>query len=216
VDPPPGATDISHELRQIAVTFDWEMQTENASSWVALPAHGLYPIVPGGEEPRFDETGRTCILPVRLQPGAVYAIGINSVQETGFRDADGVAAMVFSWAFATGDYDPAELPPMVIETDPPHGDERVDPGRAVITVTFDRPMRRNGWSWVQLPGRGAHPAAGADPWFDEEGVTCTLPVNLRPGTVYAIGVNSAADLGFKGRNGAPALPFGWAFKTREE
>ena len=198
------------------MTFDRPMATERAWSWMILAPFGLYPGVRGGAEPRFDETGRTCTLPVSLVGGAVYAVGINSPRHTGFKDADGTPALNFGWAFATGGYGPEEMPPSVVSTSPEHGTTDVDPDLGTISVTFDRPMRRHTWSWVRQPQRGEYPGAPEkSPSFDEDGLTCTLPVLLGPDTVYAVSVNSYRHTGFKSRSGVPGLPFAWAFRTRE-
>jgi len=216
VDPPPNALDVDPQRRTISVTFDRPMRTERAWSWLILGPHGLYPGTREGAEPQFDETGRTCTLPVSLQPETVYAVGINSYRHTGFKDLDGIPALNFGWAFATGGYRPEELPPRVVRVTPPHGATDVDPELTEISVTFDRPMRKQTWSWVLQPQRGEYPGAGAgEPRFSEDGLTCTLPVRLRPGTVYAVSINSYQHTGFKSRAGAPCLPFAWAFKTQE-
>jgi hypothetical protein len=46
------------------------------------------------------------------------------------------------------------------------------------------------------------------------GPLVSLPVRLMPNTVYAVSINSFENTGFKDRNGAPALPYGWTFRTR--
>ena len=146
----------------------------------------------------------------------MYAVGINGPRHTGFRDPRGTAALNFGWAFATGGYQPDELPPHVVSTSPEAGAADVDPALKTISVTFDRPMRRRTWSWVLQPGRGEYPGRkGAEPRFDDKGLTCTLAVSLQGGTVYAVSVNSHSHTGFKSRAGAPALPFAWAFKARK-
>jgi hypothetical protein len=91
----------------------------------------------------------------------------------------------------------------------------VDPALAEIKVTFDRPMRTETWSWVKLDACGQFPgAAGGTPRFDGGARVCSLPVRLMPNTVYAVSINSFENTGFKDRNGAPALPYGWTFRTR--
>ena len=147
----------------------------------------------------------------------MYAVGVNSPRHTGFKDAEGLPALSLGWAFATGGHRPEEMPPRVVRTNPEHGATDVDPGLGTISVTFDRPMRRHIWSWVHQPERGEYPGAPErSPGFDGDDLTCTLPVLLAPGTVYAVSVNSYRHTGFKSRSGAPSLPFAWAFKTRDE
>ncbi|MBT3382048.1 MAG: Ig-like domain-containing protein [Lentisphaerae bacterium] len=214
VDPPLNSLDVDPGRRTISVTFDRDMRTERAWSWMSLAMYGLYPSDRQAGDPRFDETGRTCTLSVSLRPEAVYAIGVNSSRHRGFADEAGIPAVTHGWAFATGGYQAEELPPHVVRTDPPHGANDVDPACARISVTFDRPMRRYTWSWVKQSGRGAYPGReGAVPEFSEDGLTCSIPVNLSPGTIYALAANGYRYTGFKSRGGAPSLPFGWAFKT---
>ena len=215
VDPPLNAVNVDPARRTISVTFDRPMQTAQAWSWMNLAPYGLYPGTRDGAEPQFDATGRTCTLTVSLQPNTVYAVGINSPRHTGFKDTDGIPALNFGWAFATGGYQPEELPPKVVSTTPAQGANDVDPALAEISVTFDRTMRMNTWSWVLQPERGEYPGGGGgEPRFSDDGLTCTLPVRLRPGTVYAVSINSYQHTGFKSRAGAPCLPLAWAFKTR--
>lgn len=216
VDPAEGATGVDLGRKQVSVTFDRPMTTEKAWSWMLLRAHGLYPGVRGGPEPQFDETGKTCTLTVSLQERAVYAVGINSFRHLGFRDRNGIPALNFGWAFATGDCKPEDLPPRVVKTSPEQGADGVEPNLKEISVTFDRPMRNNTWSWVLQPQRGEFPgAADGKPSFVEDGLTCRLPVSLKPDTVYAVSINSYEHTGFKSQSGTPALPFGLAFKTRK-
>lgn len=216
VDPPTYSLDVSSARTTVSVTFDRPMATERAWSWMILGAHGLYPGNRDAPPPEWDETRKTCTLPVTLVPGAVYAVGVNSPRHTGFRDASGVPALYRAWTFATGGFAAQELPPSVVNCAPAHGATDVDPALRTVSVTFDRPLRKHSWSWMRLAGCGEYPGAeGAEPQFDEAGLTCTLPVSLQPGKVYAVGVNSYRSTGFKGRNGAPVLPFSWSFRTRD-
>ena len=212
VEPAAGTPDVDAGLTSIRVTFDRPMQTERAWSWMILRPHGVYPGVRGAE-PVFDEEGRTCTLPVSLGPGVVYAVGINSPRHTGFKAGDGTVALNFGWAFATGGHELADMPPRVVATVPEAGAVDVDPGLREISVTFDRPMQDGTWSWVRQPGCGEFPGSG-EPRFEEQGLTCTLPVSLDAGKLYAVSINSYRHTGFMSRNERAALPFAWAFRTR--
>lgn len=216
VEPAENAVDVDAARKTISVTFDRAMATEKAWSWMLLRPHGMYPGFRGGPEPKFDETGKTCTLTVALRPETVYAVGVNSHRNFGFRDRNGTPAVNFGWAFATGGYEMKDLPPRVLESSPKLGAEDVDPGLKEVTVTFDRPMRKNTWSWVLQPKRGAFPGTRTgQPSFTEDGLTCKLPVALRPDAVYALSLNTYQHLGFKSQSGTAALPYGLAFKTRK-
>ena len=213
VDPPLNSTDVDPDLMEIRITFDRPMTTEQSWSWMRLQHHGVYPGLRQAA-PRFDETGRTCILGAALEPGLIYAIGANSPTHKGFRDAGGLPALNFGWAFATGGFEAEDLPPRVVSTVPAAGATDVEATVTEMSVTFDRPMRPDTWSWVLQPDRGEFPGVrGATPWFNEDRTTCTLPVALAPGTVYALSINSHDLTGFKSLTSVPALPHGWAFKT---
>jgi len=213
--PATGATNVDPNLTEITVKFDQPM-TDGGWSWMVLRACGLYPGLRGGPGPSFDETKTTCSLPVKLQAGKVYAIGINSFRHSGFRSATGKVAVNFGWAFATGDLPPEALPPRVLEVDPPNGATDVDFRLTQISVTFDRPMKNDSWSWVYQNNSGVYPGyrGSPPPKFDDQGLTCTLPVKLSPNTVYALSLNSYRHTGFKDLAGKAALPYGWTFRTK--
>jgi RNA polymerase sigma-70 factor (ECF subfamily) len=54
------------------------------------------PVVPCSAEDR-----RTCILPVKLQPGKTYAVWVNSQKFRNFRDAKGQPAVPYLLVFKT-------------------------------------------------------------------------------------------------------------------
>lgn len=115
-------------------------------------------------------------------------------------------------------YDP-EMPPVVVKTVPAANEKSVDPALTEIRVTFDRPMRtERSWSWIIHQQLGAYPGLrdGPEPRWEDEGRTCILTVKLVPGTLYAVGTNSFRHTGFRDRDGHPAVPFVWVFRTREQ
>ena len=99
--PAAGAKDVEAGLKEIRVTFDRPMQTENAWSWIIQRRLGVYPGVRGGPPPRWENGGRTCVLPVSLKPGVLYAVGVNSFRHTGFKGRAGKVAVPFVWVFKT-------------------------------------------------------------------------------------------------------------------
>jgi len=95
------AKDVDCRVREIKVTFDRPMFTRGMWSWIILRANGVYPGTRGGPKPRWEDGGRTCVLPVHLSPDTVYAIGVNSPRHTGFRDTKGKVAVPHAWVFKT-------------------------------------------------------------------------------------------------------------------
>jgi len=100
-EPADRTADVDFRLREIKVTFDRPMETGKNYSWIILRAHGVYPGYRGGPEPRWENDGKTCVLPVRLSPNTLYAVGINSYRHTGFHDPAGKPAVPFAWVFKT-------------------------------------------------------------------------------------------------------------------
>ncbi|BEQ13256.1 Ig-like domain-containing protein [Desulfoferula mesophila] len=66
---------------------------------------------------------------------------------------------------------------------------QVDPGLTYIEVRFDQDMLTDRWSWVTDPKLGAFPVVTGKPKF-VDARTCRLPVQLKPGTAYAVGINT--------------------------
>jgi len=95
------AKDVDFRLREIKVTFDRPMETGKNWSWIIHQNLGLYPGHRTLGEPRWEAGGRTCVLPVRLSPDTLYAVGVNSFRHTGFRGPDGKVAVPFVWVFKT-------------------------------------------------------------------------------------------------------------------
>jgi len=81
------AIDVGPTLREIKVTFDRKMDVNRSWSWIIHRHLGAYPGSRDLGEPRWENEGRTCVLPVRLRPNTVYAVGCNSIRHTGFRPA---------------------------------------------------------------------------------------------------------------------------------
>jgi len=110
------------------------------------------------------------------------------------------------------------LPPRVIAVDPPENATGVDTALTEISVTFDRPMKDESWSWMTLRACGRYPGVrdGGGPSYNEDRTICTLPVSLTEGEVYAVGINSPSHTGFRGEDDVPAVNFGWSFGTGDE
>ncbi|MCA9026536.1 MAG: M56 family metallopeptidase [Planctomycetaceae bacterium] len=101
--------------------------------------------------------------------------------------------------------------PQLIETEPKTGTTGVDAGLSEIRVTFDRDMGK-GMSWTGGPplfppvdkSRKAQ-------WIDDR--TCVLPVKLKRGEYYRLGINSTSHQNFKSTDGVAAPSSVIAFST---
>lgn len=100
-EPADGAKDVDFTLREIKVTFDRPMVTEKSWSWIIHQNLGVYPGYRGAADPHWEDGGKTCVLPVRLSPDTLYAIGANSFRHTGFRAKTGKTAVPYVWVFKT-------------------------------------------------------------------------------------------------------------------
>jgi len=104
-------------------------------------------------------------------------------------------------------------PPVVVSTEPRPGQTDVSPGTNEIRVTFSRPMRDGGWSWVKL-SETSFPKTTGDPRFLDDQRTCVLPVSLEPGKTYAMWLNQPPYQNFQDQDGHKAVPYLLVFETR--
>ncbi|QDT70835.1 ECF RNA polymerase sigma factor SigW [Planctomycetes bacterium MalM25] len=109
----------------------------------------------------------------------------------------------------------AERPkwPVLVESVPEHGATDVDPDLTEVRVTFDRDMQR-GMSWTgnkQTFMPDVPPGAKAR-WIDNR--TCVLPVHLKKGEFYRVGINAKSYQNFKSTDGVPAAHGAIAFSTK--
>lgn len=104
--------------------------------------------------------------------------------------------------------------PVVTQTQPIAFSDNVNPEVREISVTFSRPMMNFSWSWV---GGGEHyPETTGDSSYDKDRKTCTLPVKLKPGQWYWIGINSEYYHYFQTEKHIPAKPYMILFATADE
>ncbi|MEW6355692.1 MAG: Ig-like domain-containing protein [Planctomycetota bacterium] len=101
VEPANRAKDVDFRLTEIKVIFDRPMTVGENFSWIMHERIGVYPGYRGSPPPRWEDDGRTCVLPVRLSPNTLYAVGVNDSRYTGFKSLDGSAAVPFVWVFKT-------------------------------------------------------------------------------------------------------------------
>jgi hypothetical protein len=204
------ATEVDPALAQLEVTFDQDMSP--SFSWTGGPPY--YPTTTGS--PQWKDK-RTCILPVQLEAGKLYRVGINSSSYMNFRSAAGAPVRPLAIAFVTRGADPALVaaldPPKVVTLAPEDGAEGVDPKLDRLTVTFDRPMGQ-GFSWTG--GGEQYPETTGKPYWSEDGKTCILPVKLKPHWTYTLGLNSPRHNNFQSAYGISLEPVMWQFSTGQK
>ena len=95
--PESGTAEVDPALTELRVTFStpmlaggwsWSSSSEDSSPQSSSP-------------PKYLTDQRTCVLPVRLQPGKVYALWLNSEKFKNFKDREGHAALPYLLIFQT-------------------------------------------------------------------------------------------------------------------
>jgi hypothetical protein len=103
--------------------------------------------------------------------------------------------------------------PRLVSIVPANGASDVDPGLAVMTLTFDRPMRDRSWSIVGQPAD--QPQVSGELAYDAERKVLTVPVRLEPGRTYRFWLNSDQFQGFVSADGVPLVPVEVTFTTKD-
>jgi hypothetical protein len=223
------SNDVDPSLTVITSMFDQTM-TDKDCSWVR--GGGAFPKITG--EPSYDPNRTTCSLPVKLEPGKVYWVGINNPSFQNFKNESGIAAKRYVILFATKDPNgnptpiPGNLlaqakainenpertkPPVVVKTNPQVFSNDIDPSLSAITAIFNQPMMDKSWSWTG--GGETYPKTTGQPSYDPNRTTCSLPVKLEPGKVYWVGINSPSYQNFKSEAGFPAKRYVILFATKD-
>lgn len=96
--PKAGETNVDPGLGEIRVTFSKNMMTENMWSWVIDP-RGSFPKIVG--QVHYLDDKRTCVAPVKLQPGTTYWIWFNSAKHNSFKDTAKNSAVPYLLVFQT-------------------------------------------------------------------------------------------------------------------
>jgi RNA polymerase sigma-70 factor (ECF subfamily) len=212
-DPKVGETDVDPSLKEIRITFDKDMGT--GFSWTGGPPD--FPPTPDGQQAKWSDK-RTCVLPVKLEAARYYRVGINSTSFHNFRSADGVpanpSALYFTTRGASETLKRKVSKPAIVELTPKNGANDVDPALKEIRVTFTVPMGE-GFSWT---GGGEHfPSIpdGKKPLWSDDHKTCVLPVELKPGWEYHLGLNSPSHKNFQSSGGIPLESVSYTFKTKQ-
>jgi tetratricopeptide (TPR) repeat protein len=104
--------------------------------------------------------------------------------------------------------------PVVVETSPINLTYNVPPETTEVTVTFDKEMFPNGYSWCR--NQHPYPEKTGQPIFSNGNFSCALPVELRPGQYYRIGINTPPYQSFKSVDGDPTHHYVLVFATADE
>jgi Bacterial Ig-like domain len=210
-EPARGAKNVDPATKEITVTFDQDM--DGGMSWTG--GGPQFPKIPEGKK-GFWRDKRTCVLPVKLQPGHSYRVGINSPSFRNFRSTSGVPALSAAiWFSTSGTADPAEAqahPPRIVSMTPANSATDVSPSVTELRVTFDVPMG-NGFSWTGGGPQFPTIPEGQKASWSEDHKTCVLPVQLKPNSQYRLGLNSQSFHGFQSADGVPLSPVVYTFKT---
>lgn len=209
--PTVGANDVDPTTGEIAVTFDRDMA--GGFSWTGGGSN--YPAIVEGQRPHWRDS-RTAVLPVKLEPGRYYRVGINSKSHRNFRSAADVpalpSAVYFTTRGASGDLKTKTQKPVIVELSPANGATDVDPQTTELRVTFNVPMG-GGFSWTGA-GPDYPPAPeGQGPHWTEDQRTCIRPVRLESNHQYRLGLNSPSHKNFQSAAGVPLDPVIYSFRT---
>ena len=211
VSPAVGSTDVDPATSEILVMFDRDMG--GGFSWTGGGPD--YPPMAENMKPHW-RNSRTAVMPVKLEAGRFYRVGINSKSFGNFRSVEGVSAMPSAVYFTTQGA-PKELvdkikKPTIVDIFPKNGATNVDPKTSEIRVTFDVPMGP-GFSWTGGPPSFPPIIEGQRPKWTEDKLTCILPVRLEPNHTYQVGLNSQSARNFTSASGIAIDPVRYTFTT---
>ena len=210
--PKVGETEVAPSVSEITVTFDRDMA--KGFSWTGSGPD--YPPIPEGQKPQWRDS-RTCVLPVKLQAAHYYRVGINSTSYQNFRSADGEparpSAIYFTTQGASEELKRKASKPAIVGLEPKNGTKDVDPNLKELKVTFSVPMG-DGFSWTGGGPQFPTIPEGKKPYWSEDHKTCFLPVELKPGSEYRLGLNSPSHKNFQSAGGVPLEPVQYTFSTK--
>lgn len=96
--PQAGDTEVdADKVTEIRVTFSKDMK-EKGWSWTQI-SDETFPKSAG--KIHYQKDRRTCVMPVKLEPGKTYVIWLNPPRFQGFKDTDGHSAVAYLLVFET-------------------------------------------------------------------------------------------------------------------
>ena len=95
--PTTGDTEVDPDIKEISVTFSKDMRIDRMA-WVQI-SEDAYPETTGNA--KYLEDKRTCVLPVKLEPGKTYVIWFNKGKYNSFRDLNNNPAIPYLLVFQT-------------------------------------------------------------------------------------------------------------------
>lgn len=98
VVPASGSADVDPATTVVTVVFDQPMKDQ---SWSVVGTKTDLPRITG--KPSYDRACKVLTLPVALEPGRSYRLGLNDVERTGFQSAQGVPLAPVVVEFRTRD-----------------------------------------------------------------------------------------------------------------
>jgi DNA-binding CsgD family transcriptional regulator len=152
----------------------------------------------------------------RKAPTPVLTLSIGLTRGALAMTAAAIAATALGAVLLTGAFTSAAhsaQPPHVVRTSPTAG-AVLPAGPAVLTVTFDRPMRPQSYSFVERSPQ-TFPRCPDPPTQSADGRSYSLRCTLEPRRTYEIMFNSDRHRNFAAvGDGAPAVPATLRFTTR--
>jgi bla regulator protein BlaR1 len=210
--PAMAAPDVDPALAELTVTFDRDMA--DGFSWTGGGPD--FPPGRGDQKPHWLNK-RTCVLPVTLEASKYYRVGINSKSFLNFRSTEGTpaapTALYFTTRGASEDLKTKLVKPRIVSLSPNNGATEVDPAITELRVAFNMEMG-GGFSWCgSAPDFPPNPE-GKTPFWTDSNRTCVLPVQLKPGTTYSLGLNCPSAINFQSAGGVPLEPVSYSFRTK--
>lgn len=105
--PQAGNAAVDPSLKEVSVTFSKDMMTKEMWSWCTQSPE-TFPEI-DKTKIRYLKDKRTCVLPVKLQPGKTYVIWINSQKFNYFKDTEKNSAVPYLLVFQTASKAPSSL-----------------------------------------------------------------------------------------------------------
>jgi hypothetical protein len=92
--PQAGDTEVDPSTTEIRATFSKKMM-DKSWSWAGADESWI------NGKPHYLEDGKTCVLPVKLEPGKTYVVWLNSPSFKNFKDSDGRSSIPYLLVFET-------------------------------------------------------------------------------------------------------------------